>query len=47
MMEKIAFALLVASKKLHRYFQAHFIRPANKENDEQDRCNRVTHSMGN
>ena len=43
MMEKIAFALLVASRKLHRRND----KATNKEDDEQDRCSRTTHSMGN
>ena len=42
-MEKIAFALLVASRKLHRRND----KATNKEDDEQDRCSRTTHSMGN
>ena len=51
-MEKIAFTLLVASRKLCPYFQVHSIivmtnKPTNKQDDEQDRCSRTTHSMGN
>ena len=49
-MEKIAFALLVASRTLSLFPgtpHCHHDRPAHKKDDEQDRCNRTTHSMGN
>ena len=49
-MEKIAFALLVASRTPSLFPgtpHCHHDRPAHKKDDEQDRCNRTTHSMGN
>ena len=45
MMEKLAFALVMASRKLRHYFQAYVIT-STKEGDEQIGSHRTANPMG-